>query len=575
MRKPNPQALTYAFLALSAALSILILAVRNLYDDELTSLYIVTAPLGKILTLSAEGDIHPPGMYLLAHLAWHAIPSFRWMNLFPAVVLYAGLTVFLGQVAPLFTQSGNQAGGQSRPRVCLLLLATLHPQLLMWSTTFRWYSWWTGLALITVTVALQPGGPRRGLTIPRALTLGLLLGALFYLNYITLLFAAALAPAIWFRYRSQPRRALLLRALATLAIFGLVIAPQMHTMIFIHLPASQPQRYGVAFSTLRLLLSLAPSESYLPWHPLAIIAILSFAAICASGVGILMRILRRGRKPASADTRESPLTPILLFGALFFLLAAASGLGGKPRSALLLIPILGVAAAAVFDSPSSALLPRAQNAILALLTLWSAMGIAHLLGRYGLAKFTMNDRPEQVVQFIARAQSGPQTNDTRTTPTCAIVLTHDVTLTFELAQAHIPNLLIVSPYHDSVFAPSSPHPEPACSRPLLYGVESFASGSETRAQALSAQLQIAEQYIAGPHAIHAFSPDPDASVKRRLATFLPAGATRQSVGRMPDFRFVVTSGPIDAASLDAMRPRIRGFLNISGSPIPQDAPPTD
>src|SRR5580698_4035617 len=141
-RNLKPRALVAVFVLFSVALSAGLLAVRNLYDDEILSLDIVTSPVGRILQVSAEGDVHPPGMYLLGHIAYRALPSFRWMNLFPGMVLYAGLAVFLLAVTPLFVRT--------RAQLCLLLLATMHPQLLMWSATYRWYGWWTGIALITL-----------------------------------------------------------------------------------------------------------------------------------------------------------------------------------------------------------------------------------------------------------------------------------------------------------------------------------------------------------------------------------------------------------------------------------------
>ncbi len=256
-RRPNPNTLIAPFLALSATVSIILLAVRNLYDDELFSLYLVTGRARDIFTLTAQGDVHPPGMYLLAHLAWVIVPSFRWMNLLPGLILYIGLAIFLFQVVPLFTRTRSQ--------VCVLLLASLHPQLLMWATTYRWYSWWTGLALITITIALQPRESLPTLSNIRALTLGLLLACLFYLNYITFLFAAALAVAMFFRYRFQPPKFLLLRTLLITGVFFTLIAPQLHTMLAVHIPDGRSQRYGLVISSLRLLQSIATSEAYLPW----------------------------------------------------------------------------------------------------------------------------------------------------------------------------------------------------------------------------------------------------------------------------------------------------------------------
>src|ERR1700733_899765 len=95
LRNPNPRPVTSAlptgFLLVSAALSVAVLAVRNLYDDEISSLNIITSPVASILRTNAHGDIHPPGMYLLAHFAYSVLPSFRWINLFPCLLLYTGL----------------------------------------------------------------------------------------------------------------------------------------------------------------------------------------------------------------------------------------------------------------------------------------------------------------------------------------------------------------------------------------------------------------------------------------------------------------------------------------------------
>ena len=106
-RKPNAHALTAAFLAVSAGLSVAVLGARNLYDDEISALDLTTSPIAAILRATAKVGIHPPGMFLLAHLAYRIVPSFRWMDLFPCLFVYAGLAVFLDDrrmthdVAPL------------------------------------------------------------------------------------------------------------------------------------------------------------------------------------------------------------------------------------------------------------------------------------------------------------------------------------------------------------------------------------------------------------------------------------------------------------------------------------------
>ena len=545
-RKPNPRLLTTVFLVASAVLSVAVLAVRNLYDDEISSFDLIASPITAILRTTADVGIHPPGMYLLTHLAYRILPSFRWMDLFPCLFLYAGLAIFLYQITPLFAHTRSQ--------LCLLLLATLHPQLLLWSTTFRWYSWWTGLALITLIVALQPRMPRPALGVARALTLALLLACLFYLNYITLLFIVALGAVMLLRYRAHPWKRLLLPALLALGVFIALIVPQLHTMVAVHLANSSDQRNGVAGSTLRLLQSLATSEAYLPWHPLAILAGLLFACLYVAG---LIELLRLHRQPPSDNATDNGLVSILTFGLLFFVLVAVTGLGGKPRNGLLLIPVLAPAEALIV----STLRPRAQNAILFFIAVWSTVGIAHVFGRQGLAKASMNDRPEQVVAFVRQA-SGPD---------CAVVVTYDTGLTFSLAQANLPRTLIVSPVWRPIFGGLQSLPAANCLHTRLFAVQSYLAATGDWAQSLSDELRVSTYHIEGRPRTDSFNFDADGRRKRRLARIPGLSGALASAAALPDYRYVVTSGPINSADVDVMLKNMPDFL--SDEAIPSDTPP--
>src|ERR1039458_1187485 len=101
----NGRVLTSAFLAVSLLVSLAFLSVRNIYDDEALSLAVVDSSVSQIIKAANTGDVHPPGMYLLAHFAYQAIPSPRWMTLFTLLLLYAGLSVFAFAVAPLFVRA--------------------------------------------------------------------------------------------------------------------------------------------------------------------------------------------------------------------------------------------------------------------------------------------------------------------------------------------------------------------------------------------------------------------------------------------------------------------------------------
>ncbi len=245
----------------------------------------------------------------------------------------------------------------------------------------------------------------------------------------------------------------------------------------------------------------------------------------------------------------SSLASIVLFGLLFFLLVAVSGLGGRPRNALLLIPVLAPTAALIVETLRS----RTQAAILIFFAFWSAAGIVHLFGRYGIAKSSMNDRPEEVVAFIAPNQ-----------PACSVVVTYDTGLAFQLSQSNIPHLLIISPFQDPIFGAATVLPPEACAHPRLYIIHSYLSLPH-RAAIYNDELHAAEQYIDSPPSTDSFSLDPDASFKRSLSKLAGFSTDLASLSQTPDYRYEVTSGWINRANLDAMRSRMPHFVSRNGT----------
>ena len=410
----DARALTAIFLAISLLISLAILSVRNTYDDESSSLAFVGSSVSQIIKTANSGDVHPPGMYLLAHFAYQAIPSPRWMTLFTLLLLYAGLSVFAFAITPLFATI--------RARICFLLLATLHPQLLMWGNTIRWYGWWTGLALVTLIFALHPdpSGFKPRLTYVRSALLGLLLACLFYINYITLVFIATLGLAILLRYSWQAWK----QYLMVFAVFLPLIVPQLHAFLTVHSAGSKGQRSGFLLSLARLIEAIVCSEAYLPWHPLAILAALAFLFLAIVGVRQAARFSRSPAASPAVWTAYNSLASIILFSLIFFVLVALSGLGVKPRNGLLLLPVLAPLVALLVDTLRPLV---AQYTFIGIFGLWSAVGVEHLLHRQGLAKASMINRPEEVVSFL-RDSRGPD---------CSVVVTYDALLTLTLSTSSL------------------------------------------------------------------------------------------------------------------------------------------
>ncbi|MDP9038158.1 MAG: hypothetical protein M3O02_02650, partial [Acidobacteriota bacterium] len=254
------------------------------------------------------------------------------------------------------------------------------------------------------------------------------------------------------------------------------------------------------------------------------------------GVAGWVRSLRGvGRRGGGGDRGEGG---VMLCGLVLLLLIAVSGLGGKPRSALVVIPLLAPAAGLGMER----LRGRVRVGLLVLLGAWSAVGAAHLLGRYGLVKAGMNDRPEEVVEAIAGVlrgegvrRSGGQGG------VCGVVVTYDSGLAFRMAQAKVAGVRIVSPYGGDVFGASAAGLGGECGAAYLFVVESYIDGSAAHVATYTQELQAAEWFVQEPRQVERLGRDPDAEGKRRLAGLLGV----RSGARLPEFRYAMRWGRMD------------------------------
>lgn len=501
-------------LIVSFALSLGCVATRNIYDDEHSSLYFVRLSTSQIIQAANSSDVHPPGMYLLTHYAFKAIPSPRWMTLAVLVLMYAGLAVFVRNVTPLFATM--------RGRICFLALATLSPQLLMWGLTFRWYGWWTPLALIVLVHALQPEKVEvPHISYVRSSVVGILLAALFYINYITLLFTLALSAAVAFRYGSRPWK----RYVVALIVFLLLVSPQLRAFYAVHLPGNHGQRANPLVSSARLLQGTFISEAYLPWHPIAVAALLCFGALITFGI---LRTIRPSSLSGALLATKRGLPSVILFAAVFFMLVALSGLGMKPRNALILIPTLAPLFALIVESlPSRAL----QSMLLVFFFLWEGVGIEHLILRRGLAKSNMNNHPEEVITYIRQASGS-----------CSIVVTYDPLLTLRLEESSLPNLLVLAPPDSTLAVHRSAFNREACRVTDIYWVTSYLGGMGAGGEQLAKEMFAAKSPLKGQEQTRNFSYDPDAAGKRRFKL-------SDDRSELPDYRYVVQSARISAKDL--------------------------
>jgi hypothetical protein len=334
------------------------------------------------------------------------------------------------------------------------------------------------------------------------------------------------------------------RYLLVFAVFVPLMLPQLHAFITVHGPAGRRQRSGMLLSSARLVEATFCSEAYLPWHPLAIAALVAFALLALVGVAKAVGLLRADTQAAAMLKKHGGLASIVLFSLSFFFLVALSGLGIRPRNGLLLMPALAPLAALLVETLRPILL---QYAFVAFFGLWSAVGIEHLLSREGLAKSDMINRPEEVVDFL-RDSRGPD---------CSIVVTYDALLTMTLSTSDLPRLLVLSDNPSPVYHRGQPFDPATCPRIDLYLVTSYTGGRGNLGDVLTGEMVAETRALQGQWNIHSFSSDPDAARKRKLSFI--SGATD-----LPDYRYVVASTEIPAARLDELRRELPHFGDADG-----------
>jgi hypothetical protein len=161
----------------------------------------------------------------------------------------------------------------------------------------------------------------------------------------------------------------------------------------------------------------------------------------------------------------------------------------------------------------------------------------------------MIERPEQVVHFVR----------TDSAPGCAIVATYDPALSFAIAQANLPEEVLISPFPPPVGQHQTQNT--VCAHPTFYGVESYLGGASQWEPTLATELRNAAQAIEGGWQTHRFNFDPDAARKRRLASLRGFGGDLKSTAEIPDYRYVVVSGPIAAPSVGTVRQALKDFSN--------------
>lgn len=285
------------------------------YDDEFYNIMAISGADGLVGLVRRInlGDVHPPLSYVANALTHRLLGSWgavRALNGFGVAVC---LLLFL-----------RAAVGARRDLLLpCLLVAGLHPTLVMWTASLRWTSYFTAFLLLALTLILR--NPRRAA--PFWGGLAVLLVAMFHTNYEALLLAPGLV-ALALHARWQRLRGEWPVALAALGLGALLCVPQ----VVAGLSWQLGRRSGQTGTLLAGLSGAA--QGYL----------INSGLFALSPAGLLNAASVGGLAVLAAVRHGQHLLrmPLVLFWLGATILMVLTGIAVKPRNFTPLIPVLFV-----------------------------------------------------------------------------------------------------------------------------------------------------------------------------------------------------------------------------------------
>ena len=498
---------------LSFLMAIAFLSNRNIYDDEITSLNIITNSFSGILHACDTGDVHPPGMYVLAKSLYIAIGSYRWITIFPIMLLYLSVLCFSCVYSDDFIDF--------KCLVIFLFVCNIHPHLMMWGNSIRWYPIWTSLALfIFVCGRKLYAFEYRYSSWLMCFLICVLLVIMFHINYITILFIPAFFIFLWMMHGRKPYLQYMI--LLILLFFSVASFHQAKIFWNVHRLSSGSQESPLIVSFLRLFHGISSGEAFLPWHPVALVAEVFFVVLVCL---LLLHSVKHISQEKLSDIlfNGNPVWfSVFAFFIVFFAAGVVTGLSGKPRNFLILIPVYAYLVGIGMQWMNSIYIKRTA---MIFIMIWIAIGYYHLLSKNGTAKALFNDKLDDVVEFVKE-----KSNNRR-----AIIFTSDPSLTYYLNnELSNTGSAVCSFRNDRVhgvmrgYIPDNINPE------LIFAIKSYAGSLSIKADKLDKIFNFILTNMDNPSE-EKLSPDKDVFWKKKI----PFLDKDPSVRLLPDYRFVV------------------------------------
>ena len=373
------------------------------YDDEFYNIGLAeTLPIKSIVQLTNQGDVHPPGSYVINAVVYDWLGDWRFVRLVSAGLMSVSLVYLLFNVRERF---------DARVEFLLFVLLGFSPSLLLWCTGLRWYAYFMP---IVMWLCVTPQNVRPSWYWGKFF-LGMLL--LAYIGYAAFIIAL---PLFLLYFGNKPRD---LKSDLGVLLFGttcssLLYLPQLLTFFSVHIHNRKEQLEGPVQSVLWYVVGLGANQGVFPLSPAGLASLLGWLLVLTAGY------TSTGMRTIASEkyTRAFAVSSILMI---------VSGLAAKFRNLVLLIPMQMLSVV----GQKAALRTRAY------LIGISLIGTANLVGCYNV--YTHEDTtksnwnvPVRDVLHVVDQEHSKCADD-------VIVLTHDTMLSRHLSDAR---WRVISPY---------------------------------------------------------------------------------------------------------------------------------
>ncbi len=376
------------------------------YDDEFFNITLIEKFGFKTINFLQHNDVHPPLSYIIN------LVLFRLLHSWSLVRVCSGLLMSLTFICVI--EKERRVFGNQYAFVLFLLLA-LNPALLMWCTGIRWYAYFMPVLLYLL---FQPNRNRY----KPWLILGAGITLMAYTGYIAFLLVVPLLLLYWWSISDDPQ-VKMKQLIYVVPIFLFLYAYQFYVFVTVHLRGRGKElTFNVVNNARGYFISQISNQGVFPISILAIISLLGF-------IGLLVCIL----KYTFWQSYDKKSRQILFVYFLVTLLILVSGLGGKFRNFIVLIPFQVYLVMHFYTVLKTNKLYLLSLVLVIVANIW---GCVNVIRHTGTTKNSWNLPISETISAIENLHNKDSS---------LLVFTHDPTLTFVLQQRSI---RVVSTYNE-------------------------------------------------------------------------------------------------------------------------------